>query len=160
MITFSTQAQVKSGTYNLMLKTLLKHSVPEISIETLTDNYGGTKTKYVLLDAREKSEYDVSHIPGAFWVGYDDFNMQRIPTIDSNTTIVVYCSVGYRSEKIAEKLLAKNYKNVHNLYGGIFEYVNDGNKVINNQAIETDSIHGYSKAWGIWLNKGQKVYND
>ncbi len=44
--------------------------------------------------------------------------------IGEESKVVVYCSVGYRSEKIAEKLKAAGYKNVFNLYGGIFEWEN------------------------------------
>ena len=39
-------------------------------------------------------------------------------------TIVLYCSIGYRSEKIGEKLVEMGYGHVFNLYGGIFEWVN------------------------------------
>jgi rhodanese-related sulfurtransferase len=75
----------------------------------------------VLIDSREKREFEVSHIDNAVWVGYDTFKMKRIKHIPKDQKIVVYCSVGYRSEKIAEKLIKKGYTKVSNLYGGVFE---------------------------------------
>lgn len=153
MISFQTCAQVESGTYNAMLKTILSHSVPEVSIKKLKDMIDVT-----LLDAREPAEFGVSHIANAISIGYDQFNVGTVKNLDKNSKIVVYCSVGYRSEKIAEKLKKEGFTHVSNLYGGIFEWVNQGNPVIDSNGQFTKRVHGYSKSWGIWLNKGEKVY--
>ena len=48
---------------------------------------------------------------------------------------------------------------VSNLYGGIFEWVNQENPVIDTTGNETKNIHAYNKTWGVWLNKGNKVYD-
>ena len=42
----------------------------------------------------------------------------------------MYCSIGKRSEKVTQKLKKAGYNNVSNLYGGIFEWVNQGNEVV------------------------------
>ena len=136
-----------------MLDKLLSHSVEEVSAGELK-----TTEQVVLLDAREKKEYDVSKIADAIWVGYDDFDLTRVEGIDKNKEIVVYCSVGYRSEKVAEKLLAAGYKDVKNLYGGIFSWVNRERKVYDSLNNPTDKVHAYDKVWGAWLSKGEKVY--
>lgn len=145
---------VQNSSYNLMLKALLSHNVTEI---------GAKEAKVALnvmfIDAREKKEYDVSHIKGAVWCGYDDFDFTRVKQVQKDKPVIVYCSVGYRSEKVTEKLIAAGYKNVKNLVGGIFEWKNLGYEVFDLQGNETDKIHAFSKTWGIWLNKGVKVYN-
>ncbi|TNE57322.1 MAG: rhodanese-like domain-containing protein [Bacteroidetes bacterium] len=146
-------SQVKSGAYRLMLKTLLQHSVPETDVPSTVKDY----PSLVLLDAREPREYAVSHLKGAVQVGYDHFELDKLPKLDKNSRIVVYCSVGYRSEKIAEKLIQAGYKNVSNLYGGIFEWVNQGHSVYNAKG-RTQKVHAYDRTWGVWLNKGEKVY--
>ena len=152
-IALTSKAQVENGAYNLMLKTMLSHSVNEISVGELA------KLKdAVLLDAREEAEYKVSHLLNARYVGYDNFNMDSLKNIDKQATIIVYCSVGYRSEKIAEKLKSAGFANVSNLYGGIFEWVNQGNQVVDSNENKTNNVHAYNKTWGIWLNKGNKVY--
>jgi len=71
--------------------------------------------------------------------------------------IVVYCSLGIRSEIIGKQLIAEGYTAVYNLYGGIFEWVNKGKAVYNNTQ-ETSKVHAYSKSWGSYLLKGTKVY--
>lgn len=152
-ITLTLKAQVENGAYNVMLRTLLSHNVNEISVNELT------KLKdIVLLDAREEAEYKVSHLPSAIHVGYDNFNMDSVKDFDKNENIVIYCSVGYRSEKIAEKLKSAGFTNVSNLYGGIFEWVNQGYRIVESNEKETNNVHAYNKTWGIWLNKGNKVY--
>jgi predicted sulfurtransferase len=74
-----------------------------------------------------------------------------------DTPIIVYCSVGYRSEKVAEQIIAAGYTQVSNLYGGIFEWVNEEQPVYDTKG-KTQKVHAYNKVWGVWLRKGKKVY--
>jgi rhodanese-related sulfurtransferase len=153
--TAAAQRKVKSGSYNAMLKTLLKHSVPEISVDSLS----ARQSKVVLLDAREPNEYAVSHLPNALPVGYNAFSLDAVKQVDKNAPVIVYCSVGYRSERVAEKLIAAGFTDVRNLYGGIFEWCNQKNSVVDTQGQPTNKVHAYNKVWGIWLKHAQKVYN-
>lgn len=148
-----TKAQIQSGAYSVMLSALLSHSVPEISVEQLTQ-----KNVVLLLDAREADEYSISRIKGATHVGYEHFDISALRHVSKEQDIVVYCSVGYRSEKIGEKLRLAGFKNVSNLYGGIFEWINQGHVVVDTNNQPTQYVHAYSTTWGIWLNEGIKVY--
>jgi predicted sulfurtransferase len=93
-------------------------------------------------------------------VGYKGFEKDSITNKieDKNAPIVVYCSIGVRSEDIGEKLQKAGFTNVKNLYGGIFEWKNQGNPVYKNK-METDSVHTFNKQWGKLLDKGIKVYD-
>jgi len=149
------QVKVQSKAYEEMLRDLLSHTVDEVTVAEISDK----DSTIVFLDAREWSEFKVSHIKNAIWVGYDDFDFSRLDSsIKKSDKIVVYCSVGYRSEKIAEKLEKKGYKNVHNLYGSIFEWVNQGKLVYNMKGQTTQKVHGFNPEWGRWLRKGVRVY--
>ena len=148
-----TNAQNSSDAYYKMVNGLLSHSVPEITVDSLKK----MDSSVILLDARETNEFKVSSIKGAKYVGYDNFSMSSVNNIPKDVKIVVYCSVGYRSEKITEKLIKAGYHNVSNLYGGIFDWVNKGNTVYCNNT-ETQRIHAYNRVWGQWLKKGEKVY--
>ncbi|MCG9792249.1 rhodanese-like domain-containing protein [Flavobacterium algicola] len=149
----TTMAQKKVGP---ILNLLNSESVPYITTEDLK------KSKFVLLDSREPEEYKVSHIPNAVFVGYGDFKSETVTQLikNRNTPIVVYCSIGVRSENIGEKLLKLGYTNVQNLYGGIFEYKNKGGIVVNKYNKKTDSVHTYNKKWGAYLNNGIKIYEN
>jgi rhodanese-related sulfurtransferase len=140
-----------------VLEKLNKKTVTYITVGELKQ-----KEKFILLDTRENKEFKISHLPNAINVGYDKFDSDKIVSIlkDKNELIVVYCSIGIRSEIIGEKLLKLGYKNVLNLYGGIFEWKNTSNKTVNFKNIETDSIHTFNKQWSIYLEKGIKIYED
>lgn len=140
-----------------VLEKLNKKTVPYITVGELKK-----KEKFILLDTRENKEFKISHLPNAINVGYDKFDSDKIVSIlkDKNELIVVYCSIGIRSEIIGEKLLKLGYKNVLNLYGGIFEWKNTSNKTVNFKNVETDSIHTFNKQWSIYLEKGIKIYED
>lgn len=154
LVAASTEAvsQVKNNSFRLMLKTLLSHSVPETTVEK-----AAADSTAIFLDAREKREFEVSHLPGAIWVGYDGFQLENVAQLARNQRIIVYCSVGYRSEKVSEKLLAAGFSEVSNLVGGIFEWANEGEKVIDETG-PTERVHAFSRIWGIWLKRGKKVY--
>lgn len=132
------------------------HEIPYIHIQNLDT----LKSKIIVLDAREFNEYKVSHIKGAVWIGYNNFNLETVlkQFPDKNKDIVVYCSLGIRSENIAIRLKNAGYSNVKNLYGGIFEWKNNHYTVYNSEEKETDSIHAFSKKWSKWLTNGIKIY--
>ncbi len=138
--------------FDVLLEKLLQHSVKEVTAKQVSE-----MDNLLLLDARKQTEYEVSHLPNAQWAGYSEFDMEKLIDIDKQQPIIVYCSVGFRSEKIAEQLQANGYNNVANLYGGIFEWVNNGYAVVNKNGV-TEKVHSFNKDWGKWLLKGEKVY--
>jgi len=145
------QGAVESTSYQLMLKTLLSHTVPEVNVDDVKE-----EGDVILLDAREKAEFELSHIEGAVWVGYDDFKMARVKDIAKDKKVIVYCSVGYRSEKICEQLIDAGFKDAWNLYGGIFEWGNQDMPVVNESG-DQDKIHPYDNVWGLWLDKQKRA---
>lgn len=147
-------AQTANPAMDGMLKSLLSHTVP-----TLNCNAVDSMTGAVLLDARERTEFDISHVRGARWVGYKDFRLTRVSDIDRSRPVIVYCSVGYRSEKIAEELRRAGFHYVFNLFGGIFDWINRGLPVVDSVGF-TSKIHAYDRTWGVWLNRGEKIYDD
>lgn len=156
IISYATSAQKKvgSGSFNSVLKVMLKHDVKEVTVPE-----AAIKRNKIFIDAREKKEFDVSHIRNAVYAGYKDFNLARLNAISKQSEVIVYCSIGKRSEDITEKLLKAGYTNVSNLYGGIFEWVNQGNNVVDDNNRITPKVHAYGKFWGQWLKRGEKVYD-
>ncbi|QXP54286.1 rhodanese-like domain-containing protein [Cellulophaga sp. HaHa_2_95] len=136
------------------LEKLNKESVPYITVAELQQ-----QDSLIILDTRELEEYKVSHLKNAIWVGYDNFDSQQLKLQDKNQKIVVYCSIGVRSENIGEKLLANGYSNVQNLYGGIFKWVEEDLPVYDSEENRTENVHVFSKYWGKLLTKGNKIIN-
>ena len=155
LIGITTYAQ---KTLDQTLKKHNKNEVPYISateLRMLQVNNSAT-----ILDSRELNEYLVSHIEAALLVGFDKFSMDSISELvgNKNTPIVVYCTLGIRSEVIADKLIKAGYNNVKNLYGGICEWSNKDFKVIDSTQTATKNIHTFSEEWSKWLINGNPIY--
>lgn len=137
--------------FDKMAKNMAGKKVPTIT-KTELEKKLSSKTDVIFLDSREQVEYQTSHMPNAIWVGYDNVNWTKIDKLDKSTPIVVYCSVGYRSGKLTEQLSKKGFTNVKNLYGGLFNWANNGGTLQNDMKQSTTIIHGYNKNWSKWLN--------
>lgn len=138
--------------YQVLLKGLYDSSFPLIKPEQVSN-----LSNYQVLDAREKVEYQVSHLQNALWVGHDTFNLKAVEKLDKAKPILIYCTVGARSEKIGKILQKEGFSRVYNLYGGIVHWVNEGRPVFANGK-PTLQVHTYSKPWSIWLTRGEKVF--
>jgi rhodanese-related sulfurtransferase len=142
--------------YQKMLDDLYQHSVPQISSADLSVKI--PEYKYIILDTRELNEYEVSHLPGAIFVGYRNFSLENIASISKEHIIVVYCSVGYRSERIGEILLKNGYSNVLNLRGGIFEWAALQYKLVDSEKNVVKKVHPYNKRWSKWVRNCEIAY--
>jgi len=145
------------SSFEEMKNNIVSKTIPLITVEEFK-KVENTKTPLLILDAREKKEYEVSHLKKAKHIGYDNFKIGDLSKLDKETIVVVYCSVGYRSEKIGEKLKNAGFKKVMNLKGGIFDWVNSSHPVYDRFGKKTQKIHPYDKSWEKWLTKGEKVY--
>ncbi|SIQ87398.1 rhodanese-like domain-containing protein [Maribacter ulvicola] len=149
------QKSISQNKISKALKSWNKGTIPYVYFDNIpvTDSI-------TFLDTREKEEFKVSHLENAIWVGYKDFDKQLVlDTItDKTQPIIVYCSIGVRSEDIGEKLSELGYTSILNLYGGIFDWKNKGGTVFNDKEMATDSVHAFSKHWGKLLHEGIKVY--
>jgi rhodanese-related sulfurtransferase len=73
----------------------------------------------VIVDVREKDEFDQNHIPDAVHLSRGMLELEiedKFP--DRNTTIICHCGGGGRSALAAESLQRMGYKNVKSMAGG------------------------------------------
>ncbi len=114
----------------------------------------------VFLDAREPEEYTVSHLPDARRLGYDQVDETALAGLPADTPLVVYCTVGYRSEHIAEQLRERGYSKVYNLYGSLYAWKLAGYPLHDSNGEPTNELHTYNKKWGRLVpdSIGVKVY--
>ena len=111
----------------------------------------------VLLDVREEAEYNVSHLPGAVRVQPGSDTSELIETFEPDTPIVAYCSVGYRSSELVQKLTERGFTNVKNLDGSIFAWANRGFPV-ERDGEEVREVHPFDDRWGTLLHEDLRAY--
>jgi rhodanese-related sulfurtransferase len=73
----------------------------------------------VIVDVREKDEWDEEHIPDAIHMNRGTIELdieEKIP--DTNTMIICHCGGGGRSALAAESLQRMGYKNVRSMASG------------------------------------------
>jgi rhodanese-related sulfurtransferase len=156
--TLSVFSACSQNSFEKKLEGMYKKTVPLIRPEQLSD-WTSSGEKLILLDTRSQREYEISHLPNARFIDYDSFTGDKVSDLSPSSKVIVYCSVGYRSERIGEELQKLGFENVYNLYGGIFQWKNNDYKIVNQLGMATDSVHAYNRLWGKWLEKGIKVYD-
>ena len=116
-------------------------------------------SSYLVFDVREPDEYERSHVRRARRLAPDTkltaFEAEFGDSL-AGKRLVFYCSVGYRSSILAERVLDSAKKSgavsVANLRGGIFRWYNDG-RTVYDAADTTDQIHPYDRVWGAFVNQ-------
>ena len=74
----------------------------------------------VVVDVRDKDEWDEGHIPGATHMSRGTIKLdieEKVP--DPNATVICHCGGGGRSALAAETLQKMGYKNVRSMAGGL-----------------------------------------
>lgn len=111
----------------------------------------------LLLDARTPEEYAVSQLPGAIFVPDEEAAAELIARAPRDRPVVVYCSVGWRSSELAERLrarpeLADRQAPIWNLEGSIFRWANEGRTVVQD-GVPVRGVHPFDPEWGRLLRR-------
>ena len=110
----------------------------------------------LLLDARAAEEFQVSHIDGAVRATTVRTALNAIQADSRQPTVVVYCSVGYRSSRLVSRLKARGVENVFNLEGSLFQWANEGRPLARGDQPAT-RVHPYDDEWGELLKESVRV---
>ena len=78
----------------------------------------------VILDVREKWEYDICHIENSVHIPMGQIT-ERKDDLNNNDMIIVVCHHGIRSRMVAKYLDANGFTNVINLSGGVDAWSNE-----------------------------------
>ena len=79
---------------------------------------------FVLLDVREAEEVALVHLPHSVHIPMGDIP-SRLPELDPEAEIVVYCHHGIRSLRVVHFLRQHDFARAVNLAGGIDAWANE-----------------------------------
>lgn len=102
------------------------------------------RTGVLFVDVRPPEERSVSMIPGA--IAEEPF-LNHLEQYRDHI-IIGYCTISYRSGKLAKELMARKGITMYNLRGGLLAWVHDGGKVVDQKG-ETKRIHVYGRKWNL-----------
>ena len=105
----------------------------------------------LLLDARSAEEFRVSHLAGATHAPYVHTALKAIRADRGRSTVVVYCSVGYRSSRLVSRLQRQGVENVFNIEGSLFGWANEGRRLTRGSEAAF-RVHPYDDDWGQFLD--------
>jgi len=132
--------------------------VDQIDSDSLAILLAAGQDDLLLLDTRSAAECRVSRIEGALRVDWQVDKVEfvsRYGAVACGRKVVLYCSVGYRSSAMLQRL-DRSLKDIGvtgaaNLSGGIFNWYNLGQTVVDSDGTPTDSIHTYDKSWSHYV---------
>ncbi|XP_059511421.1 tRNA uridine(34) hydroxylase-like [Stegostoma tigrinum] len=117
----------------------------------------------LLLDVRSPAEYEVSHLQGAIRVDPETTDMDHLvkdlglADCDEEREVVFYCTVGYRSSKLAQKMeeflasdagqTLRGALRVYNLEGGLVKWANESKPMVDRFGQPTKLVHPYNNMW-------------
>src|SRR5215510_7266227 len=108
---------------DLLAKT--RKEIREMSVQDVQSRIQNNGV--VLLDVREKEEWDEGHLPGATFLprGFLEVRIEKaVP--EKENPIIVYCAGGTRSAYAAKTMQDLGYKDVVSMAGGYGEWKNAG----------------------------------
>ncbi|WP_199299945.1 rhodanese-like domain-containing protein [Trichocoleus sp. FACHB-262] len=108
------------------------------------------RSQPLLLDARTKTEYAVSHLATAQQIDLIAPDLAALGQIDQDTPLVVYCSIGYRSARVAAQLAQAGFTQVYDLEGSIFQWANEARPLWQAEQ-PTTKVHPYNAQWSLLL---------
>ncbi len=124
---------------------------PEVEDITPTEAMALMRSaKVVFVDVRDSKEQKVSMLPGALTEKEFKKNLEKY----RDYVIIGYCTISYRSGKLAQKLRKKGITML-NLKGGLLAWVHEGGKIFDASG-ETRKVHVYSKKWN-YLPEGYEA---
>lgn len=127
------------------LLALAKSQIKELTPQALHNRLGNGQ-RPLLVDIREREEFEQGHVPGAIFIprGFLELRIEQ-HAFDPNTPLVLYCAGGVRSALAARNLQEMGYTAVESLLGGFTGWKNAGLPVQMPRIMTSDQKIRYSR---------------
>src|SRR5690349_25040408 len=89
----------------------------------------GAETRPVLVDVRERDEYEQGYIPGAVHIPRGNLESRIDNAVgDRSRPVIIYCAQGNRSAYAAKTLAELGFEDVVSLRGGFADWKENGHE--------------------------------
>src|SRR6266498_3783649 len=133
------------ATYRGLLQQV-KGEIDEVDSTQALDSLRDSERGCVILDVREREEWDEGHLPGAVHVprGHLESRIESAAP-DKSGPVLVYCASGNRSAFAAKTLEELGYDHVVSLAGGFTDWKRNGNPFEIPEALDESKRRRYSR---------------
>ncbi len=123
----------------------VKESIDEVSVEE-TKERAAADDAPVLVDIRERDEYEQGFIPAAHWIprGFLELKIEDLVP-ERDREIILYCAGGTRSALAARALEELGYDNVASMAGGFRSWKNAGYAFDRPRTMSPEQLKRYSR---------------
>ena len=126
----------------------VKRSIHEVSVdETKAQVLGpGATSRPVLIDIRERDEYEQGFIPHAEWIprGFLEMKIEDLVP-ERGREVILYCAGGNRSALAARSLQELGYEKVSSMAGGFRAWKQAGHAFDRPRTLSAEQIKRYSR---------------
>lgn len=171
-MTFSSVKNISTTTLEDWIKEHLVIGHVEDKLQA-TAGFSAQNRKLLILDCRPEEEYTISHLQPSVRVDFNKDVQEIIKQLPANlqsvgdlvnTDVVCYCSVGYRSSVVTDKLrmyfqsnadllpTGEAFPAAYNLEGSLFKWANEHRHMVDHDGRETTFAHPYNTIFGKLLN--------
>lgn len=137
------------------LKAQIREEFPTVEHISITEFeqrlQTATPPETLIVDVRKPEEFSVSHLKHAVNIEDADVILELAEQQQAEQ-IIIYCSVGYRSAKMANELEQLGWEDVANLEGSMFEWANSGRPVFLGEK-KAEAVHPFDPFWGQLLDR-------
>jgi molybdopterin/thiamine biosynthesis adenylyltransferase/rhodanese-related sulfurtransferase len=133
------------ATYRDLLQQV-KGEIDEVDSTQALDSLRDSERGWVIVDVREREEWDEGHLPGAVHVprGHLESRIESAAP-DKSRPVLVYCASGNRSAFAAKTLEELGYDHVVSLAGGFTDWKRNGNSFEIPEALDESKRRRYSR---------------
>ncbi len=123
----------------------VKQSIREVSVDDTQARLQQPDAP-VILDVRERDEYEQGFIPGAKWVprGFLELKVEDLAP-EREREVIIYCAGGTRSALAARSLGELGYQNVASMAGGFRAWKNSGHAFERPRVLSPEQLKRYSR---------------
>lgn len=103
-------------------------------------------SEVILLDVRSDGEMCLGHIKGARFVSPNRVMKEADELLrDKDASILIYCSSGDRSKKVAQKLTTKGFPKAHSIAGGFNAWLKNCREMVVGSQFTVEQLDRYSR---------------
>lgn len=133
------------ATFNEILSQV-KRQVREVSVDDTRAQVHGAGARPVLVDIRERDEYEQGFIPRAEWIprGFLELKIEDLVP-ERDREVILYCAGGTRSALAARSLQELGYTRVSSMAGGFRAWKNAGHAFERPRNLSPEQVKRYSR---------------